>query len=619
MSAGSSYDTKEQVKRAIDIVDLVGGYLQLRREGRAYKAICPWHDDKRPSLQVNPERQSYKCWVCDVGGDVFSFVMKIENITFPEALAMLAEKAGVKLVGPSGGDRAGPGGDEKRLLYDAMKWAEEQFHRCLVMSPGAEPARRYLEERGVTTDSVQRYKLGFSPNEWGWVLERARNTPYTPKVLEKVGLVAPKPNGPGHYDRFKGRVLFSIRDAQGRPVAFGGRVLPGPGSENAAKYINSPETPLYSKSNLLYGLDAAKDAISRPTFRTALVMEGYTDCLIAQQCGFAHAVAVCGTALGDRHLQLLRRYADRIVLVLDGDEAGRRRTDQLLELFIAEQVDLRILTLPDELDPCDFLLTRGAEAFQGLLDQAVDALEHKFRVATAGLTATSDTHATNRALEDVLSTLAKAPRLRDGTSSEARLKEALVLQRLASRFDVAEERLRSRLTALRRPSRATAAASASRVDAQPPPQDRPELVALERELLEIVIQTPGVVTRVRHELSPQEAVSPACQRILSACYSLSEAGVEPGFDQLILEFDEPEWKNLLVDLEDKGRAKKSGETARLDAVLNEFRFRREDKELRHLRSAVVQGQMDERQGLEALEQSIQSVRSRQGISRSTDG
>jgi DNA primase len=617
VSSGSSYDTKEQVRRAIDIVDLVGSYLQLRREGRAYKALCPWHHDTRPSLQVNPERQSYKCWVCDIGGDVFSFVMKIEGITFPEALTMLAEKAGIKLSGPSGNDRGGVGGDEKKLLYDAMKWAEEQFHRCLSTTPAAEPARRYLAERGITTDSVERYKLGYAPDEWGWLLGQAKNTRFTPKLLEKVGLVAPKPNGPGHYDRFKGRVLFSIRDAQGRPVAFGGRVLPGAGGENAAKYINSPETPLYSKSGLLYGLDAARDAIAK--VRTALVMEGYTDCLIAQQCGFAHAVAACGTALGERHLQLLRRYADRIVLVLDGDEAGRRRTDQLLELFIAEQVDLRILTLPDELDPCDFLRTRGAAAFQALLEQAVDALEHKFRVATAGFTAASDTHAANRALEDVLSTLAKAPRLRDGTSSAVRLKEDQVLQRLAARFAVAEERLRSRLTALRRPSRASTLGTASRVDAQEPPADRPQLVALERELLEIVIQTPGVVTRVRRELSPQEAVSPACQRILSTCYSLSEAGIDPGFDRLILEFDEPEWKNLLVDLEDKGRAKGSGETARLDAVLNEFRWRREDQELRHLRSAVVQGQVDERQGLAALQQSIQSVRSRQGISRSTDG
>ena len=618
MSTGPSYDTKEQVKRAIDIVDLVGSYLQLRREGRAYKALCPWHHDTRPSLQVNPERQSFKCWVCDVGGDVFSFVMKMEGIAFPEALAMLAEKAGVKIANPSGGASGGAAADEKRLLYDAMKWAEEQFHRCLTTSPAAEPARRYLLKRGITLDTVQRYKLGYSPDDWGWVLTQAQGTRFTPKVLEKVGLVAPRPNGPGHYDRFKGRVLFSIRDAQSRPVALGGRVLPGAGGENTAKYINSPETPLFSKSSLLYGLDAAKDAITKD--RTALVMEGYTDCLIAQQCGFAQAVAVLGTALGERHLQLLRRYADRIVLVLDGDEAGRRRTDQLLELFIAEQVDLRILTLPDELDPCDFLQTRGAAAFQALLDQAVDALEHKFRVATAGLTASSDTHATNRALEDVLATLAKAPRLRDGTSSAVRLKEDQVLQRLAARFAVAEERLRSRLTALRRPSRTSPSGLlASRSDAQPPQAERPQLDAWERELLEIVMQIPGVVTRVRQEISPREAVSPACQRILATCYSLSEAGIDPGFDRLLLEFDEPEWKNLLVDLDDKGRAKGSGETARLDAVLNEFRWRREDLELRHLRTAVVQGQMDEQQGLEALQQSIQSVRSRQGISGSTDG
>src|SRR5262249_38955471 len=208
------------------------------------------------------------------------------------------------------------------------------------------------------------------------------------------GLVAQRQNGNGHYDRFRGRVLFSIRDVQGRPVGVGGRILPG-AKPDTAKYINSPETPLFSKSSLLYALDHAKDSFAKT--RTALVMEGYTDCLVAHQFGFGNAVAVLGTALGDRHLHLLRRYVDRIVLVLDGDEAGRRRTDQILELFVAEQMDLRVLTLPDNLDPCDFLLQRGSDEFAKLLAGAVEALDHEFQRQLSAISAEGGTHEGNRA------------------------------------------------------------------------------------------------------------------------------------------------------------------------------------------------------------------------------
>ncbi len=204
-------------------------------------------------------------------------------------------------------------------------------------------------------------------------MAQARNTRFSPQILEAVDLIRKRTTGSGSYDTFRGRVLFSIRDTQSRPVGFGGRVIPIPGEETpAAKYLNSRETPLFSKSSLLYGLDFARDAITKQ--KTAIVMEGYTDCLMAQQFGIPNAVAALGTAFGERHLQLLRRYADRIVLVLDGDKAGRDRTNQLLELFIAEPVDLRVLTLPDNLDPCDFLLARGREAFEELLAGATDAL-----------------------------------------------------------------------------------------------------------------------------------------------------------------------------------------------------------------------------------------------------
>ncbi len=335
----SSSDDKERIRQAIDIVDLVGSYTSLRRQGRNYVALCPWHDDSRPSLQVNPERQSFKCWVCNIGGDVFSFLMKMENVEFGEAVAMLAERAGIQLTpydprrggSPVPGDVAGepPSAsardpDVKRVLYQAAAWAEQLFHECLLRDPEAEPARQYLRDRGISDESIRHFHLGYSPDSWDWLIKQSlRTKKFSHGVLERIGLLGRKQVGGGHYDRFKGRVLFSIRDVQGRPVGIGGRVLPGQAATNPAKYVNSPESPLFSKSNLLYGLDLARNAITKT--RTAVVTEGYTDCIIARQAGFENVLAVLGTALGERHIKLLKRFADRVVLVLDGDEAGQKR------------------------------------------------------------------------------------------------------------------------------------------------------------------------------------------------------------------------------------------------------------------------------------------------------
>lgn len=609
MSSGSSFETKEQVKRSINIVDLIGDYLQLRREGRGYKALCPWHDDSRPSLQVNPERQSWKCWVCDIGGDIFSFVMKIEGLDFPEALAMLAERAGIPLVRTAGAARAA---DDKKLLYQAMAWAEEQYHQYLLKSPDAEPARKYLSDRGLTEESTRRFHLGCAPDDWNWISAQARDTRFTAGVLETVGVIGKRPNSPGYYDRFRGRVLFSIRDTQGRPVGFGGRVLPQAANERTAKYINSPETPLYSKSNLLYGLDFARDAIVR--HKAAIVMEGYTDCLMAQQFGIGNAIAALGTAFGERHLQILRRYAERVVLVLDGDEAGRRRTDELLEMFIAQPIDLRILTLPNELDPCDFLLQRGREAFEELLAGATDALEHKFQSATGGLSLDSSVYESNRALEEVLGTLAKAPRLAAAAAGAARLKEEQILNRLAMKFGISEERVRARLTSLRQSTRPRESLPAEERE-----QPVTALDPLERELLEIAIVAPELLPRMREEIFPEQLTSASARAILTCCYEWSDTSPSL-FDRLLVEFEEPALKSLIVDLDERGRAKGGVEASvRLEAALPRYRQRPHEREQRRRSSALATRRVDEQTELELLQQIVERERSRQGISTPTDG
>ncbi len=622
----ASYDAKERVRQAIDIVELAGSYLQLRREGRNFKALCPWHDDTRPSLQINPQRQSFKCWVCDIGGDIFSFIMKMENVDFPEALAMLAERGGVEIKparGGSSGDKEKQ--DGKRPLYQAMAWAEEQFHRYLCDAAEAEPARKYLADRNISTESIEQFRLGYAPERWDWLIKQALTTDIPAKVLETVGLIVRKQDGPGHYDRFRGRVLFPIRDVQGRPVALGGRIMPHLANDNPAKYVNSPETPLFSKSNMLYGLDSAREAINRS--RVAVVMEGYTDTIIARQFGFDNTVAVLGTALGERHIQKLR-FADTIVLVLDGDEAGQRRANEVLGLFVAQQIDLRIVTLPDNLDPADFLLERGPQAFRGFLDGAVDALEHKLAALNRQIGPRPSMHQMHGALEEMLSVLARAPRLQSGTSAQARLREHQVLSRLSRQYGVAEEELRSRLLDMRRRSKQSSSSGSESEDhaAEVPAQN---LAAWERELLEIVLLEPESVSAVAEVAPPEHMESDAARQIFARCCELSRAGVTPDFDRLLLEFDDLAIKNLLVDLDEQGRLKTldnngnvkaaGGPAVLLRDLLEAIRRQKHrtagDEQERDLRESKRSAD-DE---LALLNQIVQQERTRQGISSPTDG
>lgn len=612
MSFATSDEAKERIRQAVDIVDLVGDYLQLRREGRGYKALCPWHDDSRPSLQVNPERQSFRCWVCDIGGDIFSFVMKIENVGFREALELLADRAGIRLAPASAG---GARSDDKRILYQAAAWAEQQFHDCLLHAPEAEAARAYLAQRGLTPESIRAFRLGFSPDQWQWLAARTAGTPFTQQVLEQIGLLVPREGGK-HYDRFRGRVLFSIRDPQGRPVALGGRILPSLSEQNPAKYINSPESPLFSKSRMLYGLDLAKDALLKSG--TALVMEGYTDCILAHQCGFPNAVAVLGTALGQRHIHLLRRYAQRVVLVLDGDEAGRRRADEVLALFIAEQVDLRILTLPDSLDPCDFLLSRGPQALAALVEQSVDAVEHKFRAATAGLSAGSQLHRAQQAIEEVLATLAKAPLLQPGGSAAFQLKEDQVLHRLAQRFSVGEARLRSRLHELRRGGRRPATSEVASIRPSRVEQS-PRRRLAERWLLEILLWQPDLLDQVRHRLPVECLADDGLRTVYAALLALGDQGRQPTFERLLLALDDPGLKSLVVALDEdrraKGRADARHELRDLLQVLTEAQETADTAAPDETRS----GQDDASDRAERLRRIIERQRLRHGISPPTEG
>jgi len=616
------HDAKELIRQSVDIVDLVGSYLPLRRQGTRFVALCPWHDDARPSLQVNPDRQSWKCWVCDIGGDIFNFVMQQEGVEFREALEMLAERAGVELrpKSPAAQTRPGDPGDKKTLLA-ALAWAERMFCECLQRADSAAAARGYLEQRGISAESCQRFHIGFSPDSWQWLLDRAGSTAFSPAVLMAAGLAGRSDRSGNYYDFFKGRVIFPIRDPMGRTIGFGGRVLPEFAGENVGKYINTRETKLFSKSEHVYGLDQARDAISKS--REAVVVEGYTDVIMAHQFGLRNVVAVLGTALGPRHVRLLKRYADSVTLVLDGDEAGQRRTNEVLDLFIAGEVDLRILTLPEGADPCDFLLKQGADAMQRLLAGAVDALEHAIDVRTRGLDLVRDTHRAHQALEQLLAVMAQSPRLTAATKSARLLRERQMLARLARDFQVSSEHLFVRLNDLRRASssapmprhRSTAAPAST-------PQREP-IDPFEAELLQILIVHPELCDAALDELSPDQLVSSAARHIYDAVRRASERGELVEFSRILADLDDPALKNQLVELDERAQEKEPFTEAtapdRLRQMIDAIRDRCALPRRRELLVGLEQHRYDEPQELGVLMQLIDQERRRQGIPAPTDG
>jgi DNA primase len=624
-------DAKEQVRQATDIVDLVGSYLSLRRQGRNYVAHCPWHDDSRPSLNVNQDRQSYKCWVCDIGGDVFSFAMRMEGVDFREALEMLAERAGISLT-PQHRQTNRDQMFDRRNLLRVLAWAEEQFHQCLLRDNSAQSARDYLQDRGITQASVERFHLGFSPDSWDWLLNRASSAGHLPKVLERVGLAISRQEQNGYYDRFRGRLLFPIRDVRSRPIAFGGRQLPNPQPDDSqqsqqahggAKYINSPETPLFSKSTQLYALDLARDGIAHES--ELLVMEGYTDVIMAHQHGINNAVAVLGTALGERHIPLVRRFTDRITLVLDGDEAGKRRTmqilDDLLALFVEQEIDLRFLALPKGGDPCDVIGSQGSEAFRQRLSESVDAIEYKIRAVTNGLALATDTHRSAQAVEEILSTLSRV-RMRSGsTDSPALLREQQVLAKLAREFGIAEEQLRLRLAGKRRDqgkSQRSRAPMNVRKSGhysylkqpsglhQPGPHQqpgphragmtddtlRPSLTVWEQELIELLLSEPKQIDELAKLIGVEDMQSDTARNLYGMVQKIYQTGDLPSFDRLMLEIDTPEIKNLLVNCDEQAQAKAQSDIdLRRKDLLSELDRRQQKNQRQHNLAQLKRSQL----------------------------
>ncbi len=355
-------EVKERVRAAADIVQVISEHVRLRRAGAQFIGLCPFHNEKTPSFSVNPQRQTYKCFGCGESGDVFSFLGKYENLSFLEALRSLAQRHQISLPEPKLNEQELEQRRRQELLHKINAEAARLFHEHLRQSPQAQTARNYLQQRGVPLDFIEKYQLGYAPPQWDFLTVRLRNK-FPAEAVEQAGLLAAKQSG-GHYDRFRDRIMFPIHDLRGRIVAFGGRIL----GDGQPKYMNSPESPIFTKSKILFGLQQHREQIRRS--RQAVLVEGNFDLLLLAVHGISNTVAPLGTALTRDHVRTLRSYCQEAVLLFDGDAAGLKAAQRAVPLFLAEQLEAKAALLPAGSDPDSFVRVQGADALHKLLAAA---------------------------------------------------------------------------------------------------------------------------------------------------------------------------------------------------------------------------------------------------------
>ena len=422
-------ETIDEIRSRNDIADVIGSYLSLKNAGSRFKALCPFHKEKTPSFTVSPDRQIYHCFGCDAGGDVIRFVQEYEKVDFMVALQMLADRVGMELNFEDGDGKS----SNKRELFKIHEGVAQLYHRILMEHESGEAGRAYLATRGLKPETVSAFQIGFAPDRFDALEKWAAQQKVPLELMEQAGLMARSERG-SVYDRFRKRLMFPILDEAGRVIGFSGRLIDP--NDKGGKYVNSPETPLFRKSRVLFGIDKARRAMADK--RTAIVVEGQLDCIRCHEAGITHAVASQGTALTSDHARMIRRYADEVVLVLDADAAGQKAALRSSEAFIAEELSVRVASLPPGEDPDSLILSQGADALLAKVGAAVSALDFLIDCSakTENLNAEAGLMRTSRAVQSLI---ACAPGAIQRDRMVQRAAERLGLSQAALRRDMARK------------------------------------------------------------------------------------------------------------------------------------------------------------------------------------
>ncbi|MEN9785587.1 MAG: hypothetical protein RLZZ299_851 [Pseudomonadota bacterium] len=478
----------DEIRARTDIVAVVGTVVTLRRQGRSWVGLCPFHSDRSPSFHVVPDKAFFHCFPCGAHGDVFAFLMKARGMSFVEAVKELAGPAGVVIE-----ERPMTPQEQRRIavkadLHGVVEEVAAYFHRTLMVDPEGAAGRAYLEARGITLQTAERYRLGFAPAGWDRLGRHAARARLPAALLVEAGLLKRRERAEGFYDTFRNRLLFPILDERGRPVAFGGRLLPG--TDEGPKYLNSPESPIYDKSRTLYGLSWARPAIQQRG--RAILVEGYFDAVSLWQAGFGEAVATCGTALTAAHAESLRRLAGIAVALFDADEAGLRAAVRAMDIFLEAGLEGRRLDLGDSKDPDEFVQRHGASAFEALLAHGEPLVELVIRRHVDREGPTVEGRA--RALHALAPTLRRLPELLRGP----------LAGRVAGRLGLREEQVLDAMARSPSPSR-PAGGSEGRADASQVPARRRWMPGRElTHLLWLCVHHPTEVAPLLAQADPED-------------------------------------------------------------------------------------------------------------------
>jgi len=556
-----------QVAQATDIVELVSQYVSVKRRGKEFVGLCPFHEDSRPSLTVSPTKQIFKCFACGAGGGVYQWLMMYEKVSFPQAVRSLAARANISLPASAAGERQAEPGLSKDDLVRVASFAAAFYRSCLNAAAGKQ-ALDYALKRGLSGESIKRFGLGYAPDSWDALIRAAATEGIGRSQLLAAGLVSPREGGTGCYDRFRNRLMFPIIDPQGRVIAFGGRALD---DGERAKYLNSPESALFDKSRQLYALNWSRERIV--SSGQAVIVEGYLDALVPIQAGVDNVVATLGVALTDGHVRLLSRYAREAVLIFDADTAGRAAAERALEIFLAQQIHVRVAAIPAGKDPCDYCLSQGGQALRQLIDDAPDALQYVWqRRQRAWRQAGANLADRARLVEEFLRLVVSSSAY--GAIDEVR--RGQLAQHIGHLLNVPGMDLQQEM---RRLSRRT-----GRGGGRPAGAGRyaglPGGALAERQLVEVLLNRPDLIDSATERLDPRDFADEQYRRI-AHCLWRRRGNLE----DLLASEALADLGPLLTELAEEGRQRGNYEQTLADAV-EYMIYRRRQEELQALKKSA---------------------------------
>ena len=515
----------DEVRDRTDIVEVVSKFVSIKKVGKNFKGLCPFHSEKTPSFTVSSEKRIYHCFGCGAGGNVFKFVMEVQNISFVDAVRQFAESAGVPIPIPNKGNLNDPKYQEREALKKANELATNYFQSLFKESEKGLAARDYLKGRHFDGEILDQYKIGWAIPEWRGLTNHLRKTSnLSRKTVLQSGLVIEKEEGSNIYDRFRGRVIFPIQDAHGSVIGFGGRAI---SESDQPKYLNSPETPLYQKSQVLFGMNLAKQAIRKED--QAILVEGYLDQMRATQYGVLNTVATCGTALTAKQAAMLRNYASSVVMVFDSDNAGRDAADKGFEVLQEKGLQVKIVFLPEGKDPDSYIHENGVEKFLEKIKTAKPYLESYIDGVITRKNGNSTSELAKMANQVVpmlrkVQNLVERNSLVEYFSSEAKIDDAAFLMELKKSFSKNQ----------------------SRVEVLETKTD--SVLRLERHLVQLILSDKETAQKVLHAVNPEDFSSSALRAIAITCSQKIQEDESLEIDKLIDNTDNPEAKDLLTQL-----------------------------------------------------------------------